>query len=294
MNGDGLPEVVVSTLGGAGTGLLGGGVYVWRHDGTALPGWPKFIDFTGFPNSPTIADVDGDGQGDVIVTGETSFLPSNGVIYAWRGSGELIAGFPILIPFRPVSLNGSAVVADIDHDGVADLGVTTEPGVFASKPARIHWFDLGVPYRPEGMEWPTWAHDMARTGSYSPPVRRLAMEVTLAPVVFHESLPAPPITVVATLPDDEEAAPASLFLDRVDGASVQRLDGKALGGSQAGRLVFRFEGEEVRSRLGGPGQYVLTFRSEVIGGVGGILFEGEAMLTLRGPPPSWAGLTPGA
>jgi hypothetical protein len=172
-------------------------------------------------------------------------------------------------------------IADIDGDGVAELGVTSDPGVFASKPGRIHWFDLGVPYRPEGMEWPTFAHDMARTGSYKPPVRRMRMEVTISPPVVNAAHPAPPLTAVFAR-SSAVAIPSALFLDKVDGASVQRLEGKALGGSQAGRLVFRFEGEEVRSRLGGPGQYVLTFRSEVIGGVGGILFEGEAEIMVVG------------
>ncbi len=288
VNGDGLPEVVASTVGGAGTGILGGGVYVSRHDGTSLSGWPKFIDFIGFARPPVIGDVDGDGLGDVIAVGGTSFLPQDTVIYAWKGTGELIAGFPIMIPQRsPAGSFSPAIIADIDRDGVADLGVTTWPGAFATKPARIHWFDLGVPYRPEGMQWPTWAHDHARTGSYSPPVRRVSMDLEISPPLLNRTTPAPKLKVEVTLPSGETAAPTSLILVKVDGAAVGPVSG-TLKGQQGGssqpskKLKFEFDGEQVKAVLGNPGTHTLTFRSEVIGGVGGIQFEGEAVLQLIG------------
>lgn len=283
VDGDGRLEVVVSTLGGGAD--IEGGVYVWGQNGTPLPGFPKFIKFTGFPYPPVIADVDGDGMGDIVVAGGTAFLPADGVIYAWKGSGELIPGFPIVIPFRPVSTNGVPTIADIDGDGMAELGVTSDPGVFASKPGRIHWFDLGVPYRPEGMEWPTFAHDMARTGSYSPPVRRVAMEVKIAPPVLNTGTPAPKLNVKFTLPADEEARPGAFTLVRVDGAAVAPVAGTAIGrqGARGGpfrRLRFEFDGEAIRALLGAPGVHNLTFRSEVIGGLGGVQFQGQTEMKL--------------
>jgi hypothetical protein len=284
VDGDDHLEVVASTVGGAGTGEAGGGVYVWRSDGTPLPGWPKFIDFTGFARPPVIGDVDGDGIGDVIAVGGTAFLPQDTLVYAWTGSGDLISGFPIVIPFR--SPSGPATIADIDRDGITDLGVTSEPGVFASKPATIHWFDLGVPFRPEGMEWPTWAHDMARTGSYSPPVQRVDMRVHLVPPVIHANTPAPPLTAIFRLPIDEAAMPTTFSLVKVDDEPVEPVEGQQLGGGLSGagifrRLVFHFDGEKVRSHLGNVGEHELTFRSETIGGLGGVQYEATASLTLR-------------
>ncbi len=285
LDGDGLPEVVASTVGGAGTGILGGGVYVWRHDGTPLPGWPKFIDFTGFARLPVVGDVDGDGLGDVVAVGGTSFLPQDTVVYAWKATGELVAGFPIMIPAR--SPGGPAIIADIDRDGIVDLGFTTWPGAFATKPARIHWFDLGVPYRPEGMQWPTWAHDQARTGSYTPPVRRVGMGLEISPPILNAITPAPKLKVEVTLPAGETAAPTSLILVKVDGAAVGPISGILKGkdggkASSSKKLKFEFDGEQIKAVLGNPGTHTLTFRSEVIGGVGGIQFEGEAAVVLSG------------
>ncbi len=73
------------------------------------------------------------------------------------------------------------------------------------------------------------------------------------------------------------------------------LKGQAGGSSKPSKkLKFEFDGEQVKAVLGNPGTHSLTFRSEVIGGVGGIQFQGEAVLQLigRGQLEGW--LWPGA
>ncbi|MFQ5718720.1 MAG: hypothetical protein ACE5IK_04145, partial [Acidobacteriota bacterium] len=57
------------------------------------------------------------------------------------------------------------------------------------------------------------------------------------------------------------------------------------------RLIFRLDGEAVRSQLSAPGVHHLSFRTEVIGGLGGVLFEGEADLGLQeSPSRRWSAL----
>jgi hypothetical protein len=281
VDGDGDLEVTGSTVNF--TQDFSSGAYIWNGDGTLLPGWPKFVPGTSFAAPTIIADVDGDGQGDMIASGLTAFL-SSGAIYAWRSSGELIGGFPIILNGRPIIFS-APTVADIDRDGIADLGVMSD----ARPAAVIHWFDLGVPYRPEGMEWPTEGHDMARTGAYSPPVQpveRRPAQVQLNPSVLESGTPATPLMAVVTLPADSTFVPNALRLVDVDGVPVSgveayRRGGVANGSYTADKAVFHFDGRAVRDLLGGPGVHRLLFHSDILGDRGGVMYEAEADLTLN-------------
>ena len=108
-----------------------------------------------------------------------------------------------------------------------------------------------------------------------------------SPHVVQVETPSPPLTVLIR-PEEESSAtaPTELHLVKVNGTPVSEVSGAALGSSSGPgghrRLTFRFDGEAVRALLTGPGIHTLTFRSEVIGGLGGVQFEGEAELTLHG------------
>jgi hypothetical protein len=93
--------------------------------------------------SPTIADITGDGQPDIIETtwggGGTPYLPNPsavGQVWAWDLAGNVLPGFPISLPDvtgptypyanpgGPGGTLGQAVTADVNGDGVQDLIVT--------------------------------------------------------------------------------------------------------------------------------------------------------------------------
>jgi hypothetical protein len=283
VDNDGKLELAVSTVNGGPAN--DSAVHLWNDDGSPVENWPQYVTDVSFPNPVALADVNGDGLADIIAAGLTASISADGVIFAWTTGGELIGGFPIVIPGRPIMTAAGPTVADVNEDGVAELGIMSQAGLFGSGPTRIHWFNLGVPYRPEGMEWPTRAHDMARTGSYSPPVRRVSMRVQLFPPVMHANTPAPPLTAIFTLPRDASGGPTTFSLVKVDDEAVDPVEGQRLGGwldciKKPRRLVFRFDGEEVRSRLGSAGEHELIFRSEAIGGLGGVQYEATASLTL--------------
>ncbi len=278
VDGDGDLEVTGATVNFVNNS---GAVYLWNGDGTLLPGWPKFVNGVSFAAPTIIADVDGDGQGDVLASGLTSFL-SGGAIYAWKSTGELIPGFPIILNGGPIMFS-APTVADIDRDGMADLGVVTEVG--GPFNSFIHWFDLGVPYRPEGMEWPAQGHDMARTGAYSPPVTRRSAQVRLRPSVMQSGAPMVPLTAVVTLPAGSGLVPSTIRLVEVDGVPVSGVKGFRLGGPlvkgtfTADKVIFQFDGPTVRDLLTGPGVHRLLFHSDILGD--GVMYEAEAELTLN-------------
>jgi hypothetical protein len=96
------------------------GCYVWRHDGTPQPGWPRLLGgWTYCP--PSVCDLYRDGDRKVICgrAGGGIVLP---VLYAWDAVGGLLSGFPH-------SMLGGAecnmTVADIDGDGDMEIMFTS-------------------------------------------------------------------------------------------------------------------------------------------------------------------------
>ncbi|HXC50111.1 MAG TPA: FG-GAP-like repeat-containing protein [Candidatus Limnocylindrales bacterium] len=98
VDNDGDDEVVAADMDGS--------VYVFRDDGTALPGFPvslnpvysdpairneaNRLDY-GVLAAPTLADLDGDGTLEILVAAMDRHL------YVWNSNGTTHAGFPVLI-----------------------------------------------------------------------------------------------------------------------------------------------------------------------------------------------------
>jgi hypothetical protein len=145
VNGDGKPEIVVSTWQGT--------IYVVASDGTVLHGWPKRLplvpscpnDLPGPPNavcmdtahkwsrgagaSPVLIDFDGDGKLEIV---QAAF---DGNLYVWHGDATALSGFPVALHSpRANSHNRSfstPAVADFNGDGVPDVAVGSNEEVGA-------------------------------------------------------------------------------------------------------------------------------------------------------------------
>jgi hypothetical protein len=131
IDGDGRPEIIHGT--GTYYSIVGGAasskkLYAWKCDGTAVPGWP--VTTTGrITGSPALADLDGDGVLDVIVS-EYGGTSGPHVVAAYKGNvpagpaQKLWETTPLAYSGFNLSA-GQPVVADVLNDGKLEVLVST-------------------------------------------------------------------------------------------------------------------------------------------------------------------------
>jgi hypothetical protein len=115
-NGD--MEIVISARNGY--------VYVYNHDGTAFSGWPQNANgVLGFI-SPTLFDLDRDGDLEIIMVQMQSGQP--GHVYVWHHNGTVYPGWPQNMDYLGVA---TAAVADIDNDSLFEIIALSYYSVYA-------------------------------------------------------------------------------------------------------------------------------------------------------------------
>jgi len=92
-------------------------VYAWNIDGSVVDGWPVSVSL--YPDgAPAFGDIDGDGEGEIVVSSRAAGTGNTGSLKAFHLDGSVVAGFP-------VSLTGGAtktpVLADLNGDGVLEV-----------------------------------------------------------------------------------------------------------------------------------------------------------------------------
>ena len=135
--------------------------HAYDDDGSPLSGFP-YVSQTG-SNEPniTVADVDGDGDMEVILSSNLiTSADSLGYIHALHHDGGVVAGFP-LRPWGFTYLNG-VNVADVDGDDSLDIVAVS---AYSGRMDVTIW-ETGVAWGRMAWEWPTYQFDMARTGLY--------------------------------------------------------------------------------------------------------------------------------
>ncbi|MCD4682931.1 MAG: FG-GAP-like repeat-containing protein, partial [Bacteroidales bacterium] len=96
---------------------VGQQVYAWNVDGTEVDGWPVQVQL--YPNgAPAFGDIDGDSEGEVVVSTATPGTGAQGRIFAFEKDGTTVSGFPVI-------LGGGAtktpVLADLDGDDILEI-----------------------------------------------------------------------------------------------------------------------------------------------------------------------------
>lgn len=117
LTGDGHLEIAVTGLDRR--------LHVWRHDGRYVEGWPIAPPaiFRGGWSSPAMADLDQDGTLEVIfATDNNRGDPPPYLLYAFKGDGSLLPGFPVE---GSQNFQSSPAIGDIDGDGWLDIVVGT-------------------------------------------------------------------------------------------------------------------------------------------------------------------------
>ncbi|HEV2075510.1 MAG TPA: S8 family serine peptidase, partial [Thermoleophilaceae bacterium] len=148
--GSGASSVASSLL------LPGAGVpinnYMRVHEaagGANLPGFPSDLQGLDFLGAPTIADVTGDGDAEVVAGGDTSAL------HAYGTSGGQASGFP---KFQTGWIVWGPPVGDVDADGRNEVVSATREGYLFA------WDTRGDPKGND--EWWAYRHDERNTGLY--------------------------------------------------------------------------------------------------------------------------------
>ncbi len=99
-------------------GSQGSKLWVWRPDGTTLPGWPKTIAAEGYSSrcSPAIGDVDGNGSFEIVT------LTGDGVLHVIEANASEMPGYPkSTAAVQPIS---SPSLVDVNADGIEEIFFT--------------------------------------------------------------------------------------------------------------------------------------------------------------------------
>lgn len=165
-------------------------VHAWNADGTKVAGWPAVpkIPYAGCgtsltmatTNSPVVADLNGDGNLEVLLT-------SNWEIVVWNNKGEQLTKDPScdsnLRLLTQYTLGGSPAVGDVDGDNDVEVimgGAANSSG----SPGRIYAWDFSGSASNGNLPWATFRRD--ETNSARHPIAPI-LAVTPPSIVFlHE------------------------------------------------------------------------------------------------------------
>lgn len=127
LDGDGNLEIVLNY----GFSTLQNGINVLDHQGNELPGWPKTFGTTLVNNAPTVADLDDDGNYEIITAQRAS--ATSALIHVYNLDGTY---FNENWPYDILSVSCfTPSVGDIDNDGTKEIIVAGyNTGLFALKP----------------------------------------------------------------------------------------------------------------------------------------------------------------
>jgi hypothetical protein len=136
------------------------GCYVFHHDGSLYPGWPRYFGTWSY-GPPTVTDLEGDGELEII-DGRAGVFgdPNSGAFWAWTAGGVTKPGFPYTPPTPGWGggSDGPYTVADINGDGLMEIladhnvmGDNSQGYLFGADSSGN---DLpGFPLRPQGFTY---------------------------------------------------------------------------------------------------------------------------------------------
>lgn len=97
-------------------GLSQNKIYIYKQDGTILPGWPQSINCP--PIDPAVGDVDGNGDMEIVVSSPFAYH-QNQELYVFNHDGTLLPGWPQIV----AGGSSSPVLADLDQNDGGKLEI---------------------------------------------------------------------------------------------------------------------------------------------------------------------------
>ena len=122
---------------------IGQATYAINMDGSIVSGWPKTISQAP-SGAPAFGDIDGDGQGEVVIG--TYFGSSAGSVYAYEKDGSIVTGFPVVSGY----VTRSATLADLDNNGSMEIIVSK----------RTYPTGQVAVYKGDGSVYPGWPQNI--------------------------------------------------------------------------------------------------------------------------------------
>ncbi len=249
MTGDGHPDVVI--------GASNGDLFIYSGTNGSVPsGWPVHIkDNLGtkvaIRGAPVIADVDGDGNPDIVV-GDMI-----GRLHGFNKNGQELPGFPIQT--GNIIQNGPAVW-DVDGDGLTEV-------VVQSFDQKIYMWDTPWTFRAANAPWPMFKHDSRNSGDLTTPILPATTAVPdrepgLTPALL-QNFPNPfrAATVISySVPQGPQYRGVQLRIYDMNGRVVRTL----IDGEQPpGRYQMTWDGRDQAGRPVASGIY--PYRLQVAG-----------------------------
>jgi len=137
-------------------------VYAWDQNGNTLPGFP-FGGINDVNNQVTIADIDGDGNLELLFDDNTIDSTNHGKYQAYRNDGTSEPGWPLLI-FDKSSFVHQPCLFDIARNGTLDFlgGAENLPGNLTD----IYLWNMHAPYNPNKIMNPMWQFNARHNGVF--------------------------------------------------------------------------------------------------------------------------------
>ena len=222
--------------------LLFGGyddkIHVWNPVANELlPGWPVDLEFN-ILSEPLIADLDGDGQVEVLAARKT------GKVFAFESDGSLMNNFPISIDG---SIESTPAIEDIDNDGDLEIIIGSTAGLEV----------IDIKSGAELMDsWSVYRGTMHRAGVYDASVMSVGSFDNIIPEKFYVSsnYPNPFNPSTDFYIDMPESGNLSVKIFDVSGRIVKELINTYVN---KGRIKSRWSGKNEFDMMSPTGIYFL-------------------------------------